>query len=166
MGDNRARLMAADERIMRGAILAELGVAARYGQELVAAELRAAGVDPAAYGPLSFIGVLQPVTRTRLARATGWRRTTLRDALRKMIDLEHVRESPNPDDGRSTLLTLTPAGQNIFDRGQPAFLRALARLDAELGGGLDDHEQIVWKVRIALQRLAAERAPAATPPNE
>jgi DNA-binding MarR family transcriptional regulator len=151
--------VASDERIVRGAILAELGVAARYGEEFVAKELRAAGVEPDEYGPLSFIGVLQPVTRTTLAAATGWPRTTLRDVLRRLIDGGHLEERPNPNDGRSTLLALTPAGQAIFDRGKPVFHRALAALDAELGGQLDEHEEVVWTVRVALQRLTSARVP-------
>jgi DNA-binding MarR family transcriptional regulator len=156
--------VASDERILRGAIIAELGVAARYGHELVATELRAVGVDPDAYGPLSFVGVLQPVTRTRLAQATGWRRTTLRDVVRRLIDRGHVRESAHPRDGRSSLLELTPEGQAIFDRGQPAFKRALDRLDAALGGGLDEHERVVWEIRVALQGLTDARAPAPRAP--
>ena len=149
--------MASDERILRGTIFADLGVAARYGEELVAAELRAAGVDPGPYGPLSLIGVIQPVTRTQLAEATGWRRTTLRDVLRRQIDRGHVEENAHPSDGRSTLLTLTPAGQTIFDRGKPAFHRALGRLNEALDGRLDVHEQTVWEVRVALQRLTSGR---------
>ena len=145
--------MASDERLLRGAIFSELAIAARYGEELTAAELRAAGVDPAEYGPLSFIGVTQPVTRTRLAQVTGWRRTTLRDVLRRLIERGHVEERANPDDGRSTLLTLTPAGQDVFDRGKPAFHRALGRLDEALDNRLDEHEEIVWKVRVALQSV-------------
>jgi DNA-binding MarR family transcriptional regulator len=152
--------MGSDERILRGAIIAELSVAARYGQDLAATELRAAGVDPDEYGPLSFIGIMQPVTRTRLAEATGWRRTTLRDALRRLIDRGHVQESANPNDGRSTLLELTPAGQAIFDTGKPAFVRALNKLDAALDGQLDEHERVVWTVRVALQRLTGDRASA------
>jgi DNA-binding MarR family transcriptional regulator len=152
--------MASNERILRGAMLAELAVAARYAEDLAAKELRAVGVDPDEYGPVSFIGVLQPVTRTRLAEATGWRRTTLRDSLRRLIDRGHVQEEPNPSDGRSTLLTLTPEGQAIFDLGKPAFLRALAQLDAALAGRLDDYEEAVWSVRVALQNLVGDRAPA------
>ena len=60
---------------VRGAIVNELLVAGRYAWEVSNAELRAAGVDPAEYGPLSFIGVMQPVTRTQLAEATGRPRT-------------------------------------------------------------------------------------------
>lgn len=144
------------ERHVRGAIVNELLVAGRYALELSAEELRADGVDPDAYGPLSFIGTLQPVTRTKLAEATGQRRTTQRDIIKRLIERGHVREIPNPRDGRSTLLELTAAGQKIYDRGQPAFGRAIERLDRELGGALDAHEEAVWRVRNALQQLAGD----------
>jgi DNA-binding MarR family transcriptional regulator len=144
------------ERHVRGAIVNELLVAARYAQEVVAAELRDAGVDPDDYGPLSFIGVLQPVTRTKLAEATGQRRTTQRDVIRRLLDDGLVRESANPRDRRSTLLELSAKGQRIFDRGLPAFQRALARIDEALGGALDEHERAVWRVRQALQQLAGD----------
>jgi DNA-binding MarR family transcriptional regulator len=146
--------MARAEPIVRGAIIQELWVAARYGGELASRELRAAGVDPDEYGPLAFVGTLQPVTRTRLAQATGLRRTTLRDAVARLIDRGHVTETPNPRDGRSTLLALTPAGQDIFDRGLPVFRGVLALIDAALDGRLDEHEEGVRRVRIALQALS------------
>jgi DNA-binding MarR family transcriptional regulator len=63
---------------------------------------------------------------------------------------------PNPDDGRSTLLELTAKGQRIFDRGLPAFQRALRRLDEALGGELDAHEETVWQLRQALQELVSD----------
>ena len=152
-------MMVERERIVRGAILNELAVAWRYGWELASQELLAAGVDPHEYGPLSFVGTLQPVTRTRLAEATGMPRTTLRDALKRLIDQGHVVEESNPRDGRSTLLVLTPAGQAIFDQGLPAFQRALATLDAKLGGRLDEYEEAVWTVRVALQDLTGKVDP-------
>ena len=51
---------------------------------------------------------------------------------------------------------LTPAGQAIFDQGLPAFQRALATLDAKLDGRLDEHEEAVWAVRVALQGIYGE----------
>jgi DNA-binding MarR family transcriptional regulator len=144
------------ERHVRGAIINELLVATRYALEVANAELRSAGVDPEVYGPLSFVGTLQPVTRTVLAEATGQRRTTQRDALRRLVELGLVRETPNPRDGRSTLLELTAKGQRIFDRGLPAFQRALAQIDEALGGKLDVHEEAVWRVRRAVQQLAGD----------
>ena len=139
------------EPLVRGAIVNELGTAFRYAQEIANAELRAVGVEPTEYHPLSFIGVMQPVTRTQLTAATGYPRTTVRDILRAVIERGHARELPNPRDGRSTLLELTPAGQAIFDRGIPAFKRALKRIDTALGGNLDDLEDTVRSIRTALQ---------------
>lgn len=143
----------ADEPILRGAITNELWVAARYSGELTSRIMRAEGVDPEDYGPLSFIGFLQPVTRTRLAEATGLRRTTVRDMVSRLIERGHVEEGPNPKDGRSTLLALTPAGQEIFDRGAPVFKKVLEAIDDALDGGLREHEDAVRRVRMALQSL-------------
>ncbi len=142
------------EPVLRGAIVHELWVAVRYAQEVSSRALRAAGVDPDEYSFLSIVGTLQPVTRTALAQATGLRRTTLRDAVRPLIDRGHVLESPHPEDGRATLLALTPAGQEVFDRGLPVFRRFLDELDDELGGTLAAHEEAVRSVRSALERLA------------
>jgi DNA-binding MarR family transcriptional regulator len=151
------------EPLVRGAIVNELGTAFRYANEIANEELRADGVDPAEYGPLSFIGVMQPVTRTQLTAATGYPRTTVRDMLRAVIERGHARERPNPRDGRSTLLELTPAGQAIFDRGIPAFKRALRRIDSALGGNLDELEDTVRSIRTALQaELEMSAAPART----
>ena len=156
-----------DERQIRGAIVQELGIATRYALEIANDELRRAGVDPGEYGPVSFIGVLQPVTRTRLAAATGERRTTQRDLIRRLLDRGHLREVPNPRDGRSTLLELTPAGQAVFDRGAPAFRRALQRMDEALDGRLFEYEETVRRVRVALQSLAGdeERPPEVQAPR-
>jgi DNA-binding MarR family transcriptional regulator len=147
----------AEEPIVRGAIVQELLVAARYGWELSRQALLAEGVDPDEYGPLSFVGTLQPVTRTRLTQAMGIRRTTLRDLVARLIERGHVREDPNPVDGRSTLLTLTPAGQEIFDRGLPVFQGVLAQIDEALDGELHPHEETVRRIRVALQGLTGSR---------
>jgi DNA-binding MarR family transcriptional regulator len=144
------------EPALHGAIVHELWVAARYAHEVSARALRAAGVDPDEYGFLSIVGTLQPVTRTALAQATGLRRTTVRDVVRPLIERGHVVESPHPADGRATLLTLTPAGQDVFDRGLPVFRRFLDGLDEELGGTLAEHEHAVRTVRAALERLTRE----------
>src|SRR5215213_1647468 len=150
------------EPTVRGAILQELWVAGRYLSEFANEKLRAASVDPRAYGSLSFVGTLQPVTRTRLAQAMGLRRTTIRDAVARLIELDHVEERPNPRDGRSTLLVLTPAAQEIFDPGLPVFHEVLAALEAALEGRLHEHEEAVRRVRVAAQELIDARDDFAT----
>ena len=150
----------ASEPIVRGAIVQELWVAARYATDLADRKLSAAGVDPRAYGSLSFVGTLQPVTRTRLAQAMGVPRETLRDGIARLIERKHIEERPNPDDGRSTLLVL-------FDRGLPIFQDVLRTLDAALSGGLHEHEEAVRRVRMAVQSLAdsLEDTAVAEPPR-
>jgi DNA-binding MarR family transcriptional regulator len=152
--------MAEGERLTRGAIINELGVASRYAHELAFAGLREAGVEPDEYGWVSFVAVLQPVTRTKLTQATGQRRTTVRDAIRRMVERGHVEEVPHPRDGRSTLLRLTPSGRELFDTGLPVVERVLKAIDEALGGKLDEHEEAVWRVRLALQELAGDGEPA------
>jgi hypothetical protein len=43
----------------------------------------------------------------------------------------------------------------IFAAGLPAIHRVLAAIDGALGGTLHEHEEVVWRTRIALQELAA-----------
>ena len=150
------------DRVLRGAIVHELTLASRYAGDVTAERLRAAGVDPNEYGFLSLVGVLQPVTRTALAKATGLRRTTLRDGVRQLLERGHLVESPNPRDRRSTLLSLSPAGQELFVQGVPVFREFLALLDDELDGRLDELEQAVWEVRVALERLAGDQTSSAS----
>jgi DNA-binding MarR family transcriptional regulator len=142
---------------VRGAIVNELGVASRYALELAERELVREGVEPSDYWFLSFIGKLQPVTRTQLTEAIGLRRTTVRDRVRPLLDRGHVDEMPNPRDGRSTLLRLSPAGTAIYEAGLPAMHRVLAAIDTALGGRLDEYEETVRRVRVALQTLDDEQ---------
>ncbi len=133
----------------------KLGLAVRYAHEVSGRRPPRGGRRPRRVRlPVDGRARLQPVTRTALARATGLRRTTLRDAVRPLIERGHVVESPHPGDGRATLLALTPAGQELFDRGLPVFRRFLDELDDELGGTLAALEVAVRSVRFALERLA------------
>jgi DNA-binding MarR family transcriptional regulator len=150
------RAVAADERLVRGAIYNELAVAARYSQLIIRGELEAAGVDIEAYHLVAFVGFLQPVTPTDLARASGIQRTTLRDAIARSVERGHMVQVPNPEDARSHLLRLTPAGKKVLQHGLPAVHRALARLEAALDRPLDEVEETVWRLRRTLERLAGE----------
>jgi DNA-binding MarR family transcriptional regulator len=142
------------DRVLRGAITLELWTAARYGDEVSGRRLRAVGVEPSEYGFLSVVGSLQPVTRTGIAKATGLRRTTVRDAVGRLIERGQVVESADARDARATLLTLTPAGQELFERGVVEFRKFLASLDDALDGQLDELEQAVRTVRVALEQMA------------
>jgi DNA-binding MarR family transcriptional regulator len=145
-----------DERLVRGAIYNELFVASRRGQQLIRGELEAAGVPIEEYSLVSFVGFLEPVTPTDLARASGITRTTLRDAVARAVERGHLEQAPNPADARSHLLRLTPAGRRLLQRGLPAVHRALHRLEAALDRPLDEYEETVWRLRRTLERLVGE----------
>ena len=118
-------------------------------RELTEQALRAEGVDPAEYGPLSFVGTLQPVTRTRLDPGDG---PAPDDAPRPRRPADRARPCPRgAEPARRTLDAPDPDARGPGDlRPRAAGLpRVLAQIDAELAGGLDEHEKAVRRVRVA-----------------
>jgi DNA-binding MarR family transcriptional regulator len=59
--------------------------------------------------------------------------TTASDVVRRLEQRGHVRRLPNPEDGRSFLFELTPAGDREWRRG----FGALRRIDDRLARELD-----------------------------
>ena len=44
----------------------------------------------------------------------------------------------------------------MFDKGIPAFHRALGKIDEANDGRLDEREEVVWQIRVALHSLVSE----------
>jgi DNA-binding MarR family transcriptional regulator len=86
----------------------------------VLATLRRAG-PPFALSPNDLLGTMMITSGTMTHRV---------DQLEKA---GHVRRKPNPEDGRSVLITLTPAGRALVDRVLGAHVATQARLVAGLG---------------------------------
>ena len=68
---------------------------------------------------LSWVRLLEPVTPGTLAAETGIPPTTIRDYLRRLSERGDIVRRPNPRDGRSYLVKLTPRGRRLVDRGAP-----------------------------------------------
>ena len=99
---------------------------------LVDEELAKAGVPQQLFSFLGWVATLQPVTPGTLAAETGLPPTTIRDYVRRLVERGDVRKTPNPADGRSYLLVLTPKGQRVADRGWPAVVAAYDRIARHL----------------------------------
>ena len=84
------------------------------------------------YAVYSVIAAEEPVTPTRLAGILGMPPTSLSYQIRQMHERGHLRRVPNPQDGRSVLLKLTPKGRRIVQQAQAGFARAIASFRAEL----------------------------------
>lgn len=80
----------------------------------------------------SVIGIEEPVTPTRLAEILGMPATSLSYVIRQMHERGHLKRVPNPNDGRSVLLKLTPKGRRVLDEALKGFAVAIGRFRAEL----------------------------------
>jgi DNA-binding MarR family transcriptional regulator len=108
-------------------LMAALNVSDTYVQEFIG--------DPKlaeSYGLLSLIGAAKAITTTEVAARLGTPVTTASDRIRRLEERGIAERRPNPADGRSSLVSLTPAGQTAFESTWPAWRDAVLALEAEL----------------------------------
>lgn len=130
---------------------------------LVDRELAKAGVPDQLFSFLGWVARLQPVTPATLAAETGLPPTTIRDYVRRLVERGDVRKTPNPADGRSYRLVLTPRGQKVADEGWLAVVAALERVKRHLRRPTADHLVAARELREAVRLALAE--PDAEPPS-
>ena len=132
---------------------------------LVDEELAKIGVPDELFSFLGWVTRLEPVTPGRLAAETGLPPTTIRDYIRRLIASGDARKVPNPADGRSYHLVLTPKGKRVTVQGWPAVVAAFERVERHLHGPAGEHLAAMRELREAVRRALAEseagrRAPA------
>ena len=129
------------------------------GQRLTALldrHLETAGAAGSPFGLLSALGIWGPITPTELASRIGMPPTTLSSALARASARGYVQRLPNPNDGRSYLVELSEEGDRAWRVGWPALRSALARLEQELGGSLDDVQEAIERLDAAAQAALDE----------
>lgn len=134
-------------------LLYELRVASKLFSELFERERQAAGLEEEAYGLLSFIRVFGPVTPTELAREFALPTTTMLDAVQRVVERGYAERIPNPDDRRSYLLAITPAGEALTGRAAPIVRKIEEELERELGRPIGEAIEAVGKINDALRAL-------------
>jgi DNA-binding MarR family transcriptional regulator len=100
---------------------------------LLADALRDAPLDAAGYAFYSALRETQPTSPTDLARHLGMPVTTVLDTLGSLQRQQHIVRLRNPRDGRSYLVRLTDAGEQVHEAAQQLFSEADLRLAAHLG---------------------------------
>ncbi len=108
----------------------------------------ASGLTGEEFGFYSLLRRFGPVPASQVTRWTAIRPTTLSTVVRRLQDRGHVEQRPNPADGRSRLLALTPTGEKAHTVAADAFFTATRALAAALGP--EEARQ-----RASLQRLDA-----------
>jgi MarR family 2-MHQ and catechol resistance regulon transcriptional repressor len=125
---------------------------------LVDEELARAGVPQQLFSFLGWVATLEPVTPGNLAAETGLPPSTIRDYVRRLVARGDVRRIPNPSDGRSYLLVLTPKGRRLADLGWPAVVAAFARMARHLERPTAEHLAALRDLRRAVKKALAEDA--------
>ncbi|MHA7984437.1 MarR family winged helix-turn-helix transcriptional regulator [Rathayibacter sp. CAU 1779] len=91
-------------------------------------------VDPADVQPLYTLGQTGPQRASTLAATLRLSRPTMSKQLRRLTDAGFVIRSADSDDGRASIVALSPSGADAYDRlvreGIAIVRRALAEWDA------------------------------------
>lgn len=80
------------------------------------------------------ISDLAPITSADLVRATGLSPTTVSSLVRRCEARDELIRTENPEDARSSLLELTPAGFEVLGRAVPGLLDGIERIERGLRG--------------------------------
>ena len=126
-------------------------VASHYVSQLVERHLEPVGVPGYLLALVTHIRDHAPVTPSGVAAASGIPLTTLRDNIRRLVDRGLARRIPNPDDARSYLLELTPAGLAMTKAADPALLEAYLAVEARLPRPLAEYERMLDELNDALK---------------
>jgi DNA-binding MarR family transcriptional regulator len=115
-----------------GSALYDVFVLGQAVNQMLAAALADAPLTAQEYAVYSAIFERGPATPSELAHVLGMPAQTMSDWIGLMRDREHAQTRRNPRDGRSQLVSLTPAGRRAHHRTNRSFELAYRRFLAEL----------------------------------
>ena len=127
-------------------MLIELSVANALASQLFDRELARVGLPLIQAGLLTLVSMHGPTTTTRLVFQTGLASTTLRERLQGLESEGYVERLPNPADGRSRLIGVTPKGKTYLRR----IVAVLARVEDDIGAAMGTP---IEELRARLERL-------------
>jgi DNA-binding MarR family transcriptional regulator len=100
---------------------------------LIETALAGTNLPPEDYPLYVMIGAEGPWTPTGLAARLGMPLSTVIFRVKRLEQRGHAERVPNPDDGRSFLIRLTPKGKRLLDRARPAFRDYAEAVEGRLG---------------------------------
>jgi DNA-binding MarR family transcriptional regulator len=97
------------------------------------------------YAVTSWLSIHQELTPSELAADLGMPPTTLSSMIDRLVRRGQIRRVPNPDDGRSYLLSLTAQGKATNARNAQRFQRVIARVRENLEA---DEDELLASLRV------------------
>ena len=146
-------------------VLFRLYILGQLTNDLVDTAMIRNNLNPNDFALASAIGVYQPITPSQLSTLLGTPATTLSSQLARLERRKQVKRRPNPEDGRSSLIELTAAGQKNVAAAAPALRNSLAQVAEHLDYSFDELEVALDRLEDAL-RAAVSRPDAALRPAE
>ena len=143
----------------RSSLLFDLFAASQRVRSLLVSAMDGAGLKPDEYAVYSALLEFEPLSPTEMAQVVGMPPTTMSHYVREMRERGDVEEEPNPRDGRSRMLRLTPSGRAAHRRANRAFEEAYSRFVAHIARPEDAKaalEEIESAADAALERLARD----------
>src|SRR5213076_3238000 len=135
-------------------VLFDIFLANQARQQLICSALEGTELPPEDYPLYVFVGAEGPWRPTDLARRLEMPLTTVLFRLRRLERRGHAERIPNPDDGRSFLIRLTPAGQRLLRKARPRFRAYAEAVEARLGAEkVDEARKRLGELR---ESIAAE----------
>jgi DNA-binding MarR family transcriptional regulator len=116
-------------------------------------------LNPNDFALQSAIRAYQPVTPSQLSDLLGTPATTLSSQLARLERRRQIRRRRNPEDGRSSLIELTKAGDRNVQAALPALRGAVALVAEHLDYSLEELD-------LALDRLEDALRAAVSRPDE
>src|SRR6476660_8052946 len=114
-------------------ILLDLFRTNQVRERLIEASLAGLELPPEDYPFYVLIGAEGPWTPTGLAARLGMPLSTVIFRVKRLERRGHAERVPNPEDGRSFLIRLTPKGERLLDRARPAFRDYAEAVESRLG---------------------------------
>jgi DNA-binding MarR family transcriptional regulator len=114
-------------------LLFPLFVTGQLSAALLGRAIKPSKLTPHEFAVLSIVVVFEPIVPTELAQRAGMPATTLSDYITRLTQRRLVRRTPNPDDGRSYLLTVTAEGRRRNSLALEGLVESNRAIAANLG---------------------------------
>jgi DNA-binding MarR family transcriptional regulator len=142
-------------------LLLDLYAAFHKSGQVVDRAVEGTGIGPEDFAFVSIVGGREPVTPTAISKEFGLSLSTVLFRAQRNVDLGFVERVDNPQDGRSFLLRLTPAGREAWQRAGKNLRRAVASLEARFARPAAEIQQVLRELQEAFdQELAGSEEPA------
>ena len=125
----------------------------RATTDLVDSVLAPAGLDGDEFAIYSVLTAAASITPTELARWMAAPPTTVSSYVKRFEARGHVEREPNPADGRSYRIKLTPAGRRAHRAAAELFIPMRTRVEAGLGARATEVREALLTLRSVLDDI-------------